>query len=69
MRDRGEIMGVDFPTYGDDTDVGRGEAVIRYYDIYNSLLVFGYEFEDTEFAVESLVEDEVAGQEIFLITG
>ena len=40
---------------------------IKYYDEYNSILIFGYNEEDTRKGVEALLEKEIANEGIYII--
>lgn len=62
-----QILNLEYPTYGPDTELHEKEAVIRYINELNSLLIYGYEFEETKMAVERVLTSEDLGDELFLI--
>ncbi|MDA3855861.1 MAG: hypothetical protein PF569_06365 [Candidatus Woesearchaeota archaeon] len=62
-----QILGVNFPTLAPDSELDINEAVIRYYDGYNSILIYGYAAKDTKVAIDELLkEDNIQGEEIFI---
>lgn len=64
-----KILGLEYPTLAPKTELNINEAVIRYYDGSESLLIYGYAAKDTRVAVEELLkEDNYLTQEIFIST-
>ncbi len=58
-----KLLGLSYPTYGVASGVNPGEGIIRYYDDVNSILVYGWEAEDTRKAVEALIAGGLEGDE------
>ena len=56
-----QLLGLDYPTYGSASGVSEGEAVIRYFEASNSVLVYGYEQADTRAAAMRLNQGGLSG--------
>jgi hypothetical protein len=56
-----ELLGLAFPTMGSDSGVNAGEAVIRYFEASNSVVVYGYEGADTKAAAAKLNAGGLSG--------
>lgn len=54
-----ELLGVPYPTY--EYGVKEGEFVIRYFKDENSVLIYGYDADDTVAALDYLSENGVSG--------
>lgn len=59
-----ELLGLAFPTSGPDSGVSSGEAVVRYFEDSNSVLVYGYAAADTKAAAERLNEGGLTGNTV-----
>lgn len=59
-----DLLGVSFPAYGSASGTNINEAVVKYYEEKNSILVYGYEGKDTAIAVNKLNQEELTGLEI-----
>jgi hypothetical protein len=56
-----ELLGLSYPTYGSASGVDTDEAVVRYFESENSVLVYGSSAEDTKAAAEKLNEGGLSG--------
>ena len=64
-----QILNVEFPMYPPQIELDEDEAVIRYYDEHNSVLIYGYDANDTRIAVEKFLDyDFNGGVETYLDT-
>lgn len=55
------LLGMSYPTYEAAAGVNAGEAVIRFYEASNSVLVYGYDAADTTAAAAKLNEGGLSG--------
>ncbi len=58
------LLGMAYPTYGTAAGVNMGEAVIRYFESSNSVLVYGYEAADTMAAASRLNSGGLSGNSV-----
>lgn len=56
-----QLLGLSYPAYGTASGLTQGEAVIRYFENQNSILVYGWEGEDTLRAAEMLTDEDLTG--------
>ncbi len=59
-----ELLGMSYPTYGSASGVDMGEAVIRFFEDSNSVLVYGYEGADTAAAASKLNAGGLSGSSV-----
>lgn len=59
-----DLLGKTYPTYGSASGVEMGEAVIRYFESSNSVLVYGYDGDDTAAAAERLNDGGLSGSSV-----
>ena len=58
------LLELDFPTYGEESGVNENEAVIRYFESTNNILVYGWEARDTEAAATRLNQGGLTGSNV-----
>lgn len=56
-----DLLGLAYPTFGSASGVNSGEAVIRYFETANAVLVYGFDAADTAAAAEQLNEGGLTG--------
>lgn len=61
-----DILNLPYPTYGPQTELDEDEAVVRYYDTQDALLIYGWEAKDTRAATEELLDTQISQRETFM---
>jgi hypothetical protein len=59
-----DLLGMSYPAYREESGLMEGDAVIRYFEAENSVLVYGWESGDTRAAVNRLNDGGLSGSSV-----